>query len=80
MSDPIPPPTRADLKRKLVYRFLELPYVVRMDIVRELGLSKVGDSRLSDQELWTEVFRRASDRSLLADMRNLVDKYHAKES
>lgn len=60
--------------RKLVYRFLDLSYIDRMNIARELGLLRVEDENVEDMEVYKRVFRRASEAKLLEELRSKVEQ------
>ena len=62
--------------RILTYRFFDLPHVVRMDVAQELDLIEDEDEGLRDFELFERVFRRARERSLLADLWEKVESRH----
>lgn len=62
-----------DARRRLVYRFYGLSYVVRLDISRILGLLEDGDAGISDSEFGKRVFERAKTRHLLGDLWEAVE-------
>lgn len=62
-------------KRKLVYDFLSLLYVRRMEIVNKLGLSEEGDDKLPEQSRNAFYFIRAQKKNLLAEFRQEVENY-----
>lgn len=62
-----------DARRRLVYRFYGLSYVVRLDIARRLGLVEDVDAGISDSEFGRRVFERARTRNLLGDLWEAVE-------
>ncbi len=52
-------------ERRLTYRFFQLPYAVRMEIVARLGLISDQDQGVTDPELTRRFFERARQRRLL---------------
>lgn len=62
--------------RRLAYRFLSLSYPHQQEIATSLGLLEQSDQGLSDVDLFQRVFRRASERSLLAEMWTKVEARH----
>src|SRR5260370_42026701 len=55
-------------QRKLAYHFLELPRHVQAEIARTLGLLQDEDKNLQDDQLFRNLFRRATERGKLADL------------
>lgn len=62
--------------RKLVYRFLELTHVRRMDVVMKLGLAEPTDKELEPNERNTLYFRRATERGILAQMWDAIEEQY----
>lgn len=62
--------------RRLTYRFLRLPYHTRIKIAQDLELLHDDDKGLSDSELFGRLFRRASDKNMLADLWDKVEAAH----
>jgi hypothetical protein len=65
--------------RRLVYRFLELPYVTRLDIARSLNLIEDVDEQLCGKELWCRVAAGVNDKGLLAKFREKVQEQYSNE-
>lgn len=65
------------LARKLTYRFLELPHVVRLQISVDLGLYTPDDRGLNDHDLYTLILKRAKERGLLPDLLAKCEEWHA---
>ena len=66
----------SDAVRKLTYRFLDLPHVVRIEIAYELGLYTNDDEGLRDPELFDRIFQRATRNKKLADLWDKVEHHH----
>ena len=66
--------------RRLAYRFLALSYPQQQGIATSLNLLEEGDKGLPDIELFQRVFRRAAERSQLAEMWNQVESLHGDAS
>jgi len=62
--------------RKLIYRFLSLPYVVRLEIARELDLIREEDARLSERDLYPLYFARAKENHKLERLWRDVESRH----
>jgi len=60
-------------QRRLVYDFVELPHVVRMQIVSRLGLSQESDGQLPEKDREVLYFRRAQENNLLNELRREID-------
>ena len=68
--------------RRLVYRFLALPYHIIIKIAGNLDLirdAELGDKGLDDIELFQQFFRRANADSKLKDLWIEVEKAHGSE-
>jgi calcineurin-like phosphoesterase family protein len=63
--------------RKLTYRFLDLPHIVRIEIAQELGFYTNDDEGLRDPELFERIFRRAAASRRLAEFWDKVESHHA---
>ncbi len=69
--------------RKIVYRFFELSWVTRYQLVRDLGLIEHGENPQKTAD-WARCFRRARELEKLGEFRDaiytehrkFVDKYH----
>jgi hypothetical protein len=61
-------------KRKLVYRFLDLPHVRRMEVVKSLGLAEEADTDLS------LYFKRAEEREILDKLWRAIEIAHGHRS
>lgn len=57
--------------RQLVYKFFELPYVIKMQIVTDLGLVEAGDSEVLESARMASYFKRATDQG---KMQQFVDR------
>lgn len=64
-------------KRRLVYRFHSLPYVVQMEIVTKLKLVVEEDRNLKDEERQIQYFRRAEQHNVLGHLWTAVEQQHA---
>ena len=62
-----------DSARILTYRFLSLPFHVRVEIANKLRLLEEADSKLEDIQLFSRIFSRAGDRRLLASLWEAVE-------
>lgn len=63
-----------DARRRLTYRFMELPYLARLDIARDLVLVQEEDADASGDELIRRVFRRAREQKKLEALWDAVEK------
>jgi hypothetical protein len=66
-------------ERILVYRFFELPHIVRLEIARELGLWSDEDDKMcwESKEIFDLIFERASGSvNVLADLWDSVEEWH----
>jgi hypothetical protein len=63
-------------EQRLVSRFLDLPYVTRMKVIRELGLTDHSDDKLAEVERYILYLKRASSRGLLTALRKAIDAEH----
>lgn len=63
--------------RILVYRFLSLPHVTRLDIARMLELYPDDAQGLDDGEVINRILKRASDESKLAAFWDEIERKHA---
>lgn len=62
--------------RQLVYRFLELPHVTRVEIAQSLNLTRKSDSKLSDHAVYSKWLVRASKAKQLAKLWEQVNEHH----
>ena len=64
--------------KKLVYRFLTLPYVEKMSIARALDLVEESDIMpdQTDLELYRLMLQRAQERAVLAPLWDAVERAH----
>jgi predicted MPP superfamily phosphohydrolase len=62
--------------RRLVFRFLSLPFHLRMEVAHELKLLEASDSHIDDTELFKRLFRRAAERDQLAAFYSAVETKH----
>ena len=65
--------------RKLIYRFLSLPYLVRLEIARDLSLIREQDSQLTDRELYPLYFVRAKQNHQLERLWDEVEQHHGSQ-
>ena len=63
-------------KRRLAYRFLDLPYHVQMAIAEALGLLQDDDKSQPAAEQFRRFFKRATDSGKLPDLWEEVEKKH----
>ena len=69
-----------DNARRLVYRFLTLPYHERIAIAQKLQLLEDEDKGVPDAELFQRFFQRAKERVLLGKLWNEVEAAHHVEA
>lgn len=62
--------------RKLTYRFLTLPYHVRLELANTLELLNDDDNRVTDRVLFQRVFRRAKEQHRLGQLWEAVENRH----
>ncbi len=60
--------------RQLTYRFLSLPYDVRLKVAQELSLIQDDDDGLHGNELFKRFFQRAKEKQLIEKLKEIVDK------
>ncbi len=65
-----------DHARRLTFRFLSLPSLVRYEIALKLGLLREEDDALSRDALFLEVFKRAVQAGLLAKLWDETEQRH----
>jgi hypothetical protein len=65
-----------DNARRLVYRFLTLPYHERIAIAQKLQLLEDEDKGIQDAEMFQRFFQRAKERVLLGELWNEVEAAH----
>jgi hypothetical protein len=65
--------------RRLTYRFMSLPYQVRVEVAQKLELIENEDSDLKDAQRYEAYFRRAKERKLLATLWETVERAHGAE-
>jgi hypothetical protein len=65
--------------RRLTYRFMSLPYQMRLEVAQELKLIENEDSGLQDPQRYEAYFRRARERKLLAKLWEAVERAHGVE-
>lgn len=63
--------------RRLAYRFMALPYHLRLEAAQKLNLLSDEDRGQSDTELFRRFFRRAAERSQLAELWRETESRHA---
>jgi hypothetical protein len=67
---------RVDPGRRLVYRFLSLPYHVQIRIAQELNLLRDNDTDISPNGICRLVCKRAREGALLEELWNAVESSH----
>lgn len=70
------PSTDSDHKHRLTFRFLTLPTLVRYEIALKLGLLREADDSLPPNTLFVEVFQRAVEAQLLAELWEETERRH----
>lgn len=65
--------------RKLTYRFMSLPYQVRLEVAQSLSLIEDEDSDLQEAQRYETYFRRANERGLLEKLWETVERAHGSE-
>ncbi len=65
--------------RRLTYRFMSLPYQVRIEVAQGLRLIENEDSDLKDPQRYEAYFRRAKERKLLGRLWEEVERAHGVE-
>lgn len=65
-----------DPRRRLTYRFLSLPYHLRLAVAQELGLLTDEDKGVADGELFRRFLARARDRGQLDTLWRTVERHH----
>jgi hypothetical protein len=74
------PPPRVpamDPDRRLTYRFLTLPFHVRVELANVMDLLQDEDKGVPDRVLFQRLFKRAAERGLLARLWTEVESRHA---
>ena len=61
------------LTRKVLYCYMDLPYITRIRIAQDLGILEDGDEKLIDVEKFKRVFERACDRGIQCEFRAAID-------
>ena len=62
--------------RRLVYKFVELPYVCKLDVIAKCNLGRKNDDKLDDLVRWNEVFKRAKERGRVRELWEAVCAAH----
>ena len=62
--------------RMLMYRFLTLPYVSKVEIATGLGLLSNDDAGIAEPELYLRYYSRAKDQGILAKFWDAVERAH----
>lgn len=65
--------------RRLTYRFMSLPYQVRIEVAQKLQLIENEDSDVKDAQRYEAYFRRAKQRELVARLWEAVERAHGAE-
>lgn len=76
VTSPLPRVPAMDPDRRLTYRFLTLPFHVRVELANTLGLLQDDDKAASDRVLFQRIFKRAAERGLLAQLWSEVEQRH----
>ena len=63
--------------RQQVYRFFDLPYVKKMEIVRKFGLLDDSELDLPEIERWKLCLARAKERGQWPDVYTEIQRLHA---
>lgn len=66
----------SDIERRLVYRFLTLPWRKQLAIALSLDLLTDDDRARSDGELLEELYRRATEKRLRWKLWDETEKHH----
>ncbi len=61
--------------RRIVYRFFELPWHRRFNLMRDLGLTEEGEE-FRDTGSWTVCFKRARELGKLHELRDAIYAQH----
>jgi predicted MPP superfamily phosphohydrolase len=72
-NNAMPPPNH---ERRLTYRFLILPYRLQIEVAQSLNVLTDEDRALSDEALFRELFRRAVENKLLAELWKETENRH----
>jgi hypothetical protein len=64
-------------ERRLTFRFFDLPYSSRMDVVQKLGLIEDEDEGVREADRYKRYFERAHERNLLAQLWQEVESRQA---
>lgn len=70
------PSTESEHKHRLTFRFLTLSTLERYEIALKLGLLREGDDSLPPNTVFLEVFQRAVDALLLAELWDETERRH----
>jgi predicted phosphodiesterase len=73
-SDTMPP---LNHERRLTFRFLTLPFRHQIAVAQSLNVLTDEDRALSDEALFRELFKRATEKGLLAKLWEETEKRHA---
>jgi len=65
------------IPRAVIYRFFDLPYHVRMEIILALKLLQDEDRGTGEQELFDRVLARIDERQLQEQFRSEIEQRHA---
>jgi len=65
------------IPRTVIYRFFDLPYHVRMEVILALKLLQDEDRGTSEQELFDRVLARIEERQLQEQFRREIEQRHA---
>lgn len=73
MMNAMPPP---NYERRLVYRFLTLPFRHQITVAKNLDVLTDADRALSDEALFRVLFKRAREKGLLGKLWAETEKLH----
>lgn len=60
-------------KRHLLYRYLDLPYLVQMRVAGDLGLLDESDRGLDEPTIFQRAYQRATERGVLEQFTASID-------
>lgn len=62
-------------ERRLTYDFMELPFVIRLQVATKLRLTRKRDNQLTERERIVLYFKRAKREHKLPELRKVVDAH-----
>jgi hypothetical protein len=64
-------------RRRMVYRFYDLPYVCRMQVVTKLELTEPEDDAIEEEPLrYAKYFQRAQEKSIIPQLCLAIEAKH----